>query len=67
MESRAIPRPEQCIKDLVLPQVQCKSQLHGFNPWPWELPYAAGAAIKKKKKPTVYDYTYLTISNIILH
>ena len=46
-----IPGLVQWVNDPSLLQLRCMSQLQfEFDPWPWELPYAASAAEKKKKK-----------------
>ena len=46
--------PVQCVLedlDSTLPQLQCGSHLQfRFNPWPGELPYTMGVAIKSVKR-----------------
>ena len=38
------------VGDMAVTQLLCKSQLWlRFSPWPREIPYAAGVAIKNKK------------------
>ena len=47
-----VQSPAQCsgLKDPLLLQLWCGLQLRlRFSPWPQELPYAMGVAIKKKK------------------
>ena len=45
------PVPAQWAKDLVFLWLWCRPQLQfQFDPWPQELPYAAGAAFKKEKE-----------------
>ena len=47
----SIPGPVQCVKDLALLHLWCRSQiLLSLDPWLWNLPYAVGAAEKEKKK-----------------
>ena len=49
-DSISIPSPAQWVKDLVLPQLQHKSQLLlKSDPWPGN-PLCGGAAEKEKKK-----------------
>jgi len=38
------------VKDLVLAQGVSQQLKVQFDPWAWELPYAMGVAIKRKKK-----------------
>ena len=52
-----IPGLAQWVKDLMLPQLWHRPQLQlQFDPWPEELPYATGAAIKRKK---VYVWCFI--------
>ena len=53
------PGPVQWVKGPALPHLWHRSQLClRFNPWPQELPYAAGMAIKKRKEKVVYVYMF---------
>ena len=49
--SDGVPTVAQWVKDLMLPQLWCRSQLWlRFNPLSREFPYAAGVAKKERKR-----------------
>ena len=49
----SIPGPAQWVKDMALPQLWCRlAAAAQIRPLAWELPYALGAAIKNKIKPS---------------
>ena len=52
----------RCGSDLVLLWLWCKlAAVAPIRPLAWDLPYAMGAALKKKKKeqPLLLDYVYI--------
>ena len=52
----SIPGPAQWIKDLALHELWCRLAASALTPpLAWELPYAAGAALKRKKENQIHN------------
>ena len=63
--SLGVPTVVQWVKDLVLSQLWCRSQLQlRFNPWPRGRPYAEGCSQKNKNKKKGWSIPGILVTTI---